>query len=118
MEPHSQPTPPGVVDRKIARPGVPGGNDGLFNVEPRNRLFERATAADSSSADDTQVTGLTPDVTPASILIVEDEGIVAQDLKEALRRRSYRIAGVAGEGTQAVAMAEQLRPELVVMDVS
>jgi diguanylate cyclase (GGDEF)-like protein len=90
----------------------------LFNVEPRNRLFERPTAADSSSADDTKVTGMTPDMAPASILIVEDEGIVAQDLKEALTRLGYRICGIASEGTQAVAMAEQLQPELVVMDVS
>ena len=89
-------------------------------MEPRNRLFDRATAADASSADDTRVTGLTPDVAPASmasILIVEDEGIVAQDLKEALSRLGYRITGIASEGTQAVAMAEQLQPELVVMDV-
>jgi diguanylate cyclase (GGDEF)-like protein len=89
----------------------------LINVEPRNRLFDRATAADSSSDDDTRVTGMTPEVAPASILIVEDEGIVAQDLKEALSRLGYRIAGIASEGNQAVAMAEQLQPELVVMDV-
>ena len=76
----------------------------MFNVEPRNRLFDRATSADSSSADDTRVTGMTPDVAPApipSILIVEDEGIVAQDLNEALSRLGYRIAGIASEGTQA-----------------
>ena len=90
----------------------------MFNVEPRNRLFERTAAADSSSADDTMVTGMTPDAAPASILIVEDEGIVAQDLKEALSRLGYRIAGIASEGTEAVSMAEQLQPELVVMDVS
>ena len=39
------------------------------------------------------------------VLIVEDEGIVAQDLMEALTRLGYRISGVASEGTQAVAMA-------------
>lgn len=94
------------------------GSDGLINVEPRNRLFDRAAGADSSPADDGGGDASAPDAIPASILIVEDEGIVAQDLKEALTRLGYRISGVASEGTQAVAMATQLQPELVVMDVS
>ena len=53
-----------------------------------------------------------------SILLVEDEGIVAQDLKESLTRLGYRVVGVAAEGVQAVRMAEELRPQLIVMDVS
>lgn len=54
----------------------------------------------------------------ASILLVEDEGIVAQDLKETLTRLGYRVTGIASEGVQAVKMAQELEPELVVMDVS
>ncbi len=53
----------------------------------------------------------------ADILLVEDEGIVAQDVQESLLRLGYRVAGVAVEGIQAVAMALQLRPDLIVMDV-
>lgn len=52
-----------------------------------------------------------------SILLVEDEGIIAQDLEETVRRLGYRVVGVASEGVQAVCMAEELRPDLVVMDV-
>lgn len=52
-----------------------------------------------------------------SVLIVEDEGIVAQDLQETIARLGYRVAGVAGEGVQAVCMAEELQPQLVIMDV-
>lgn len=55
---------------------------------------------------------------PTSILLVEDEGIVARDLEETLQRMGYRVVGIASEGSQAVRMAEQLAPELVVMDVS
>ena len=51
------------------------------------------------------------------ILLVEDEGIVAQDLQESLLRLGYRVAGVASEGVQAVSMARQLAPDLIVMDV-
>ncbi len=54
---------------------------------------------------------------PASILLVEDEGIVAHDLQETLTRLGYRISGIASEGAQAVRMAQDLQPELVVMDV-
>lgn len=55
---------------------------------------------------------------PASILLVEDEGIVARDLEETLTRLGYHITGIASEGAQAVSMAQKLQPELVVMDVS
>jgi len=54
---------------------------------------------------------------PASILLVEDEGIVAHDLQETLTRLGYRVTGIASEGAQAVRMAQDLDPELVVMDV-
>jgi diguanylate cyclase (GGDEF)-like protein len=54
---------------------------------------------------------------PLSILLVEDEGIVAQDLQETLIHLGYRVAGVASEGVQAVCMAEELQPNLIVMDV-
>lgn len=53
-----------------------------------------------------------------SILLVEDEGIIARDLEETLTRLGYQVAGVASEGAEAVFMAESLRPGLVVMDVS
>src|SRR5262249_38897369 len=96
---------------------TPQGSDGLINVEPHNR-FDRPTGAASSPDDDAEIQGLAGTSSPASILIVEDEGIVAQDLMEALTRLGYRICGVASEGTQAVSMASQLRPDMVVMDVS
>jgi len=52
-----------------------------------------------------------------SILLVEDEGLVAQDLAEALTRFGYRVRGIAGEGSQAVQMAQTPEPDLVLMDV-
>ena len=52
-----------------------------------------------------------------AILLVEDEGIVAQDLLETVLRLGYRVAGIASEGVQAVCMAEELQPQLIIMDV-
>ncbi len=57
-----------------------------------------------------------PDV--VSILIVEDEAIVAQDLKETVMRLGYRVLDIASEGAEAIAKTEALKPSLVVMDVS
>lgn len=59
----------------------------------------------------------TADEPPINILIVEDEGIVAQDLIETIARLGYRVAGVASEGVQAACMAEELQPHLILMDV-
>ena len=40
-----------------------------------------------------------------TILIVEDEAIVAADLDGKLRRLGYEVAGIATEGEEAVALA-------------
>ena len=53
-----------------------------------------------------------------TILIVEDEGLVAEDLAGKLRRLGYEVAGIAPEGEQAVAIARRIRPDLVLMDIS
>jgi CheY-like chemotaxis protein len=51
------------------------------------------------------------------ILIVEDEQIVAADLESKLNRLGYEVVGIAASGEEAIALAEELRPELVFMDV-
>ncbi len=53
----------------------------------------------------------------ASILIVEDEAVVASDIREQLRRDGYRIDAVAKSGEEAVRLAQQLLPDLVLMDI-
>jgi PAS domain S-box-containing protein len=53
----------------------------------------------------------------ASILIVEDEAIVAGDLAKKLRRLGYSVAGITGFGEKAVSLAQELQPNLVLMDV-
>lgn len=54
---------------------------------------------------------------PSSILVVEDEMIVARDIALQLRELGYRVAGHATRGEQAVALAGELRPDLVLMDI-
>ena len=51
------------------------------------------------------------------VLIAEDEALIRLDLKEMLEEEGYRVVGEAGDGAQAVALAAELRPDLVILDV-
>ena len=52
-----------------------------------------------------------------SILIVEDEGIVAEDLACKIRQFGYDVAGTAGTGEEAIKLARLQQPDLVLMDI-
>ncbi|MGH3960060.1 ANTAR domain-containing response regulator [Mycobacterium sp.] len=54
---------------------------------------------------------------PRRVLIAEDEALIRLDLAEMLREEGYDIVGQAGDGQEAVELAEQLKPDLVIMDV-
>ncbi|MBC8358463.1 MAG: PAS domain S-box protein [Candidatus Aminicenantes bacterium] len=51
------------------------------------------------------------------ILIVEDERIVSKDIKIRLQRFGYTVSGIAFSGEDAVKKAEELHPDLVLMDI-
>ncbi len=52
-----------------------------------------------------------------SILVVENERIVAFNLQQRLLHLGYRVSGVAASGEEALAMVEKTRPDLVLMDI-
>ena len=51
------------------------------------------------------------------ILVVEDEAIVAMDLEEQLREMGYDVCATTDCGQDALALIEQHRPNLVLMDI-
>ena len=51
------------------------------------------------------------------VLIVEDERLIARDIAMQLRDLGYTPVGPATTAEQAIEMAQQLRPKLVLMDV-
>jgi PAS domain S-box-containing protein len=53
----------------------------------------------------------------ARIMIVEDERVVAEDIKEGLQNMGYAVTSVARSGEMAIKMAEKDRPDLVLMDI-
>ena len=54
----------------------------------------------------------------ARILVVEDEGIVARDIQRCLVDRGHDVPVVAASAESALSAAEELRPDLALMDVS
>lgn len=57
------------------------------------------------------------DSRPVSLLIVEDEALVAADLKGKLERNGYTVVGIAVRGREALEMARRNQPQLVLMDI-
>ena len=54
---------------------------------------------------------------PRRVVLAEDEALIRLDLKEMLEEEGYQVVGEAGDGETAVALAEQHRPDLVILDV-
>lgn len=51
------------------------------------------------------------------VVVAEDESLIRLDLVEMLREEGYEVVGEAADGQQAVDLAVELRPDLVIMDV-
>ncbi|GAB2764094.1 response regulator [Salinifilum aidingensis] len=55
--------------------------------------------------------------TQRRVLVAEDEALIRLDLVEMLREEGYEVVGEVGDGQEAVRQAEELRPDLVILDV-
>jgi diguanylate cyclase (GGDEF)-like protein/PAS domain S-box-containing protein len=53
----------------------------------------------------------------SKIMIVEDEGIIAMDIRSQLEGFGYEVVATAFSGGQAISLANQHKPELVIMDI-
>jgi response regulator NasT len=59
----------------------------------------------------------TPGSAPRRVVIAEDEVLIRMDLAEMLSEEGYDVVGQAGDGAKAIELAEELRPDLVILDV-
>jgi CheY-like chemotaxis protein len=53
-----------------------------------------------------------------SVLVVEDEFIVAAYLKMLLQRNGFTVAGTISTGEEAVETVAKFRPDVIIMDVN
>ena len=60
----------------------------------------------------------TPSSTAHRILVAEDETLIRMDLVEMLREAGYDVVGAAMDGSEAVSLAESLKPDLTILDVN
>jgi len=51
------------------------------------------------------------------LLIVEDERLVAEDLKNTVSGFNYDVVGIVASGEDAIAMAKKFQPDLILMDI-
>ena len=66
----------------------------------------------------TEQTESKPTSQPARrVIVAEDETLIRLDIIEILRGEGYDVVGEADNGEKAVQLAEELKPDLVLMDV-
>lgn len=58
-----------------------------------------------------------PESPTRRVVIAEDEVLIRMDLAEMLAEEGYEVVGQAGDGATAVELAEEHRPDLVILDV-
>lgn len=58
-----------------------------------------------------------PEISPLRLLIAEDDAAIHEDIKNLIIRLGFAVIGDAYNGPQAVALAEQLKPDVVLLDI-
>ncbi|MEP7159593.1 MAG: response regulator [Dermatophilaceae bacterium] len=82
-------------------------------VPPQAAAASTGTAAsDASAASTTATPGRA-----LRVLVAEDEALIRLDLAEMLADGGYEVVAQAGDGEQAVALAREYRPDIVILDV-
>jgi CheY-like chemotaxis protein len=52
-----------------------------------------------------------------NVLVVEDESIVSKDIQHSLKKLGYNVVGAASTGEQAVQLALEHMPDIILMDI-
>ncbi|MGA2916980.1 response regulator [Methanoregula sp.] len=86
-------------------------------------MTENSLPAEYSPGPDVQRAGCfhnarSPSAVRPVLLIVEDEAILAEDLKEALQEYGYHVCAIAQTGEEALAEFYEFQPDLVLMDIN
>ncbi|MFC5379557.1 ANTAR domain-containing response regulator [Aquipuribacter nitratireducens] len=82
------------------------GVDDPFLPPTRTASSEEETAAQSAGPG-----------TRRRVVVAEDEALIRLDLVEMLTEAGYDVVGEAGDGESAMRLAEEQRPDVVVLDI-
>jgi DNA-binding LytR/AlgR family response regulator len=52
-----------------------------------------------------------------NILVVEDESIVSKDIQNSLKKLGYNVIGSSATGEEAVTLANEFHPDIILMDI-
>ncbi len=52
------------------------------------------------------------------VVVAEDEALIRMDIVEVLREAGYDVVGEASDGEKAIELTRELKPDLVVMDIT
>lgn len=61
---------------------------------------------------------LEPKSDPISVLVVEDEAVLAIDLQQTLEEEGYRVLGPVGRVDRALSLLEHETPDVAVLDLN
>src|SRR5207237_6734312 len=78
---------------------------------------DRQLGDEPVASDEFQVVAPTDGSKPVSILIVEDEALVASYVEEVLAESGFRVAGIAASGPEALSLAAENHPTLALVDI-
>ncbi|RKT78172.1 response regulator receiver and ANTAR domain protein [Terracoccus luteus] len=93
-----------------------GATDTAAPAAPAGEPTEPTTPTAAESPDAGESSGASASG-GTRILVAEDETLIRLDLVEMLGELGYDVVGQASNGEQAVELARELKPDLVIMDV-
>jgi CheY-like chemotaxis protein len=113
---------PGVGNGLVARLPLPSRQALLLTAVEGFSINEAADILGSDIATiSTDIAAARQSITnslEASVLIIEDEAIIALHIRSIVEGLGHSVTGIARTRSEAVALAERTRPELVLADIS
>jgi PAS domain S-box-containing protein len=109
----------GLSNRQVAEQLFVSENTVKFHLQ---NVFQRLAVANRTEASrwflrSQEASPQTDFPARLRVLVVEDEAIVAEEIRDRLERLKVEVVALADTGEQAIRVAEETRPDLVLMDI-
>lgn len=112
-----RPGPHGRGDRRENQHRRPSGTDSHRLGRSIGHDPSMQPLASPSNERHSYVTREATEAKPIRIMVVEDEALVAMDLRNTLQRLGYEVVGSTARGEEVVQLANGCHPDVILMDV-